>query len=192
MLLWNPCLAAEAGDAALLPTTNLSNKLNPNNIHYDREAASQYKTMSKADKEALWAHDRGRPQPPQPLQRGAGLYSPGLGSAERTLSHHSSLEPPLGSVAAVEGLLGGGSIPGGDSSHLHMSVWIPGRHPTATWPWCACRACPGHDVDAMVVIGCVWPCLSVLDRQGDCAQCLITRAWRSYVDHALARSSCCR
>ena len=39
-----PCPgAAEAGDAARLPTPNLSNKLNPNNIHYDREAAAQYK-----------------------------------------------------------------------------------------------------------------------------------------------------
>ncbi|GIL69844.1 hypothetical protein Vretifemale_639, partial [Volvox reticuliferus] len=40
------------------PAVNLSNKLNPNNIHYDRELAARYKRMSKAEKEALWAQDR--------------------------------------------------------------------------------------------------------------------------------------
>ncbi|PNH08423.1 Malate dehydrogenase, mitochondrial [Tetrabaena socialis] len=40
------------------PAVNLSNKLNPNNIHFDRELAARYKRMSKAEKEALWAQDR--------------------------------------------------------------------------------------------------------------------------------------
>lgn len=41
-----------------MPAVNLSNRLNPNNIHYDRVLAAQYKRMSKPEKEALWAQDR--------------------------------------------------------------------------------------------------------------------------------------
>ena len=41
-----------------MPAVNLSNRLNPNNIHYDRELAARYKRMSKPEKEALWARDR--------------------------------------------------------------------------------------------------------------------------------------
>ena len=40
---------------APLPAVNLSNRLNPNNIHYDRVLAAQYKNMTKLEKEALWA-----------------------------------------------------------------------------------------------------------------------------------------
>ncbi|GMH36204.1 hypothetical protein BSKO_04072 [Bryopsis sp. KO-2023] len=40
------------------PILNLSNRLNPNNIHYDSQLASRYKRMAKGDKEALWADDR--------------------------------------------------------------------------------------------------------------------------------------
>ena len=39
---------------------NLSNRLNPNNVHFDRQLAAQYKHMSKHEKEALWAADRAR------------------------------------------------------------------------------------------------------------------------------------
>jgi len=45
-------------DDAAMPAVNLSNRLNPNNIHYDRVLAAQYKRMSKPEKEALWAQDR--------------------------------------------------------------------------------------------------------------------------------------
>ena len=41
-----------------MPAVNLSNRLNPNNIHFDRLLAAQYKRMSKPEKEALWAQDR--------------------------------------------------------------------------------------------------------------------------------------
>ena len=37
---------------------NLSNRLNPNNIHFDPELAACYKRMSKPEKEALWSRDR--------------------------------------------------------------------------------------------------------------------------------------
>lgn len=45
-------------EAPAEPAINLSNRLNPNNIHYDRELAARYKRMTKAEKEALWAQDR--------------------------------------------------------------------------------------------------------------------------------------
>ena len=47
-----------AQDDLAMPAVNLSNRLNPNNIHYDRELAARYKRMSKPEKEALWARDR--------------------------------------------------------------------------------------------------------------------------------------
>jgi hypothetical protein len=53
-------------DDTPIPAINLSNKLNPNNIHFDRELASRYKRMSKAEKEALWAADRAAQQVPPP------------------------------------------------------------------------------------------------------------------------------
>eukprot|EP00200_Dunaliella_tertiolecta_P014577 CAMPEP_0202392458 /NCGR_PEP_ID=MMETSP1127-20130417/92384_1 /ASSEMBLY_ACC=CAM_ASM_000462 /TAXON_ID=3047 /ORGANISM="Dunaliella tertiolecta, Strain CCMP1320" /LENGTH=2142 /DNA_ID=CAMNT_0048994965 /DNA_START=157 /DNA_END=6583 /DNA_ORIENTATION=+ len=40
------------------PAINLSNRLNPNNVHFDKELASRYKRMSKLEKESLWAQDR--------------------------------------------------------------------------------------------------------------------------------------
>ena len=43
-----------------MPAVNLSNRLNPNNVHFDRQLAAQYKRMSKHEKEALWAADRAR------------------------------------------------------------------------------------------------------------------------------------
>ena len=51
-------LAAPPQDDLALPAVNLSNRLNPNNIHYDRELAARYKRMSKPEKEALWSRDR--------------------------------------------------------------------------------------------------------------------------------------
>ena len=42
----------------LLPAINLSNRLNPNNMHFDKDLAELYKSMTKAEKEALWADDR--------------------------------------------------------------------------------------------------------------------------------------
>ncbi|KAK9817566.1 hypothetical protein WJX74_007823 [Apatococcus lobatus] len=41
-----------------LPAVNLSNRLNPNNVHFDTALAARYKRMGKAEKEALWAADR--------------------------------------------------------------------------------------------------------------------------------------
>lgn len=50
----------ESDDDSLMPAVNLSNRLNPNNVHFDRQLAAQYKRMSKHEKEALWAADRAR------------------------------------------------------------------------------------------------------------------------------------
>lgn len=62
-----PCRSPAAGgeeeesdDDSLMPAVNLSNRLNPNNVHFDRQLAAQYKRMSKHEKEALWAADRAR------------------------------------------------------------------------------------------------------------------------------------
>ena len=38
------------GDDTPLPAVNLSNRLNPNNVHFDRELAAMYKRMSKHEK----------------------------------------------------------------------------------------------------------------------------------------------
>ena len=37
------------------PNANLSNRLNPNNVNFDREMAAQYRNMNKTEKEMLWA-----------------------------------------------------------------------------------------------------------------------------------------
>lgn len=104
--------AADAGDTALMPTANLSNKLNPNNIHYDRDAAVQYKGLSKADKETLWAHDRGRYDPLSGVPP-LGMPSPGYGAAEHLLAHHANLERPLNSTGIPDSMLAGlpGTLP---------------------------------------------------------------------------------
>lgn len=67
MWLHAPCRSPAAGgeeeesdDDSLMPAVNLSNRLNPNNVHFDRQLAAQYKRMSKHEKEALWAADRAR------------------------------------------------------------------------------------------------------------------------------------
>ncbi|KAL4856776.1 Flowering time control protein FPA [Chlorella vulgaris] len=44
-------------DDGLMPVPNLSNKLNPNNIHYDAELAERYKHMSRREKDLMWAAD---------------------------------------------------------------------------------------------------------------------------------------
>lgn len=41
-----------------MPAVNLSNKLNPNNMHFDKHLAERYKYMSKTQKELLWQQDR--------------------------------------------------------------------------------------------------------------------------------------
>lgn len=61
------CMNVEWGVAgqdaeSLLPAVNLSNRLNPNNMHYDKDLAEMYKNMTKAEKEALWANDRSQQQ----------------------------------------------------------------------------------------------------------------------------------
>ena len=48
-------LAADPNDPNAAPSINLSNRLNPNNIHFDRSMAEHYKALSKTDKEVLWA-----------------------------------------------------------------------------------------------------------------------------------------
>ena len=67
------------GDDAPLPAVNLSNRLNPNNVHFDRELAAMYKRMNKHEKVRLSAiHLKSRP----PCQ-GFGAASPGLLHAEQ-------------------------------------------------------------------------------------------------------------
>ncbi|WIA09105.1 hypothetical protein OEZ85_008517 [Tetradesmus obliquus] len=67
--------------AAAEPAVNLSNKLNPNNIHFDRELAARYKRMSKAEKEALWAHDRALQQLEHNPAAAATLFSAAAAAA---------------------------------------------------------------------------------------------------------------
>ncbi|PRW60572.1 Flowering time control FPA isoform A [Chlorella sorokiniana] len=44
-------------DGGAMPVPNLSNKLNPNNIHYDAELAERYKHMNRREKDLMWAAD---------------------------------------------------------------------------------------------------------------------------------------
>jgi hypothetical protein len=57
-----------------IPAVNLSNKLNPNNMHFDKRLAEQYKYMSKTEKELLWQQDR--TEQLQALQVGASPQTP--------------------------------------------------------------------------------------------------------------------
>jgi hypothetical protein len=59
------------GMDSFIPAVNLSNKLNPNNMHFDNRLAEHYKYMSKAEKELLWQQDRNEQL--QALQVGARL-----------------------------------------------------------------------------------------------------------------------
>ena len=58
----DPACAGVHDAESLLPAVNLSNRLNPNNMHYDKDLAEMYKNMTKAEKEALWADDRSQQQ----------------------------------------------------------------------------------------------------------------------------------
>ncbi|PSC68138.1 Flowering time control FPA [Micractinium conductrix] len=49
--------AVDPSDDSLVPVANLSNKLNPNNIHYDAELAERYRHMSRREKDLMWAAD---------------------------------------------------------------------------------------------------------------------------------------
>lgn len=64
--------STDSDDDGTMPAVNLSNRLNPNNIHFDRLLAAQYKRMSKPEKEALWAQDRLMQQQQQQNQGGGG------------------------------------------------------------------------------------------------------------------------
>ncbi|KAL4447429.1 hypothetical protein ABPG75_004648 [Micractinium tetrahymenae] len=48
---------AAGSDDGLVPVPNLSNKLNPNNIHYDPALAERYKHMNRREKDLMWAAD---------------------------------------------------------------------------------------------------------------------------------------
>lgn len=106
--------AGEAGGAQPIP--NLSNKLNPNNVHYDRDAAVHYKGMSKADKEALWATERLRDVP----------YG-GMGGLQGPPLH----DPLMGRVPSGLGtMLSGGALStlgGEDLSQLNPSQLTVGQ-----------------------------------------------------------------
>ena len=65
-----------------MPAVNLSNRLNPNNVHFDRPLAAQYKRMSKHEKEALWAADRARQHQLRELTELSQMA--GLSAAEMT------------------------------------------------------------------------------------------------------------
>lgn len=72
----------ESDDDSLMPAVNLSNRLNPNNVHFDRQLAAQYKRMSKHEKEALWAADRARQHQLRELTELSQMA--GLSAAEMT------------------------------------------------------------------------------------------------------------
>ena len=76
-----------------MPAVNLSNRLNPNNIHYDRVLAAQYKRMSKPEKEALWAQDRLMQQRAAQIQVGVGPRSYVLSAPAMYLRPRSSAPP---------------------------------------------------------------------------------------------------
>ena len=59
-------LPPESVDPNAVPNANLSNRLNPNNVHFDRDMAAHYKALSKADKEMLWARHGHLPGLPLP------------------------------------------------------------------------------------------------------------------------------
>ncbi|GAB4821624.1 hypothetical protein N2152v2_008670 [Parachlorella kessleri] len=50
--------AAAAAVASLQSVPNLSNRLNPNNVHFDPELAERYKALSRREKDMLWATDQ--------------------------------------------------------------------------------------------------------------------------------------
>lgn len=95
-----------------MPSPNLSNKLNPNNMYYDRQAAMQYKTLSKVDREALWSHDRQLEE----LHKSVTLHQAGLLPAPDSL-------PQLPSAAAQHAAVGrGGAFEG--QSMLDLQNWM--------------------------------------------------------------------
>mmetsp|Transcript_13838 Transcript_13838/g.24221 ORF Transcript_13838/g.24221 Transcript_13838/m.24221 type:complete len:1341 (-) Transcript_13838:1298-5320(-) len=100
-------------EAAPEPAINLSNQLNPNNVHFDKELAVRYKRMSKAEKEALWAQDRAMQQ----------LTSSGTAAQLLAETHPGLLAGASGldahQLAALQlGLTGMGSTGGGGAGLL--------------------------------------------------------------------------
>lgn len=94
------------------PAINLSNRLNPNNIHYDRELAARYKRMTKAEKEALWAQDRAIQALSGAALAGAATgmmdlpQQGGLGNLSRAAALYGAALPQLAALAAARpGLL---------------------------------------------------------------------------------------
>eukprot|EP00803_Ostreobium_quekettii_P006304 evm.model.scf_1230.2 EVM.evm.TU.scf_1230.2 scf_1230:33987-46976(-) len=79
-----------------MPQLNLSNRLNPNNVHFDGNLANRYKRMSKQEKEALWAEDRAQQRLSETLVNGSCRYmglqdssaleASSIGNLTRTLS----------------------------------------------------------------------------------------------------------
>lgn len=95
------------------PAVNLSNRLNPNNIHYDRELAGRYKRMTKAEKEALWAQDRAMQQLSHASNAGGLVMSPSSALAGNMLRSQSlygnALNPQLAAAMAARSALGIGA-----------------------------------------------------------------------------------
>eukprot|EP00803_Ostreobium_quekettii_P008476 evm.model.scf_30EXC.8 EVM.evm.TU.scf_30EXC.8 scf_30EXC:116874-133578(-) len=72
-----------------MPQLNLSNRLNPNNIHFDSNLANRYNRMSKHEKEALWAEDRAQHRLSETLVNGSRRY---MGGQQDGSSRSSALE----------------------------------------------------------------------------------------------------
>lgn len=100
-------------DESVFPTLNLSNRLNPNNTHYDHNLATRYKRMSKAEKEQLWAQDRVLQEQLRQLHKAAQSTPGGLSAA-------------LGNVpGAVLGGVGLGGAMGGSGLDLGSLLGSP-------------------------------------------------------------------
>mmetsp|Transcript_29893 Transcript_29893/g.76118 ORF Transcript_29893/g.76118 Transcript_29893/m.76118 type:complete len:715 (-) Transcript_29893:592-2736(-) len=101
------------------PAINLSNRLNPNNVHYDKELAARYKRMNKAEKEALWAQDRAMQQMQNQTTAAALLGGPD--AAARLLSQTLNAQQTLAALAGAGGLAGAGLGLGlGDAQLSHL------------------------------------------------------------------------
>ncbi|KXZ54121.1 hypothetical protein GPECTOR_5g222 [Gonium pectorale] len=97
------------------PAVNLSNKLNPNNIHYDRELAARYKRMSKAEKEALWAQDRAMQALGANAAAAAAAVNAGAAGIAGLLDPTNAAAARLLAQAGLGGLAAGlGGGPGSD------------------------------------------------------------------------------
>ncbi|KAL3134461.1 hypothetical protein ABBQ38_006317, partial [Trebouxia sp. C0009 RCD-2024] len=128
----------ESDDDSLMSAVNLSNRLNPNNVHFDRQLAAQYKHMSKHEKEALWAADRARQHRLRELTEQSQMA--GLRAAELSqltdLTQAAMLSQPGDLSSGLMAQLG---------NYLKPSTPAPGLAPKhSTWQGTAppARPCP--------------------------------------------------